>query len=122
MQKIMWDEGVEGRVGKLNDMVAIIGGASTGMGAATARLFAREGAAVVVAARSAEKLDSLVEDITESGGTALAVPTDANDRAAVAAMVESAREQFGRIDVLVNSVGTNIKNRALLRCVPRTGT
>ena len=105
-------------MGKLDDMVAIIGGASTGMGAATARLFAQEGAAVVVAARSAEKLDSLVEDITESGGTALAVPTDANDRAAVAAMVERAREQFGRIDVLVNSVGTNIKNRAFTEMRP----
>ena len=111
-------KGVEGPVGKLDDMVAIIGGASTGMGAATARLFAQEGAAVVVAARSAEKLDSLVEDITESGGTALAVPTDANDRAAVAAMVERAREQFGRIDVLVNSVGTNIKNRAFTEMRP----
>ena len=105
-------------MGKLDDMVAIVGGASTGMGAATARLFAQEGAAVVVAARSAEKLDSLVEDITESGGTALAVPTDANDRAAVAAMVERAREQFGRIDVLVNSVGTNIKNRAFTEMRP----
>ena len=105
-------------MGKLDDMVAIVGGASTGMGAATARLFAREGAAVVVAARSADKLDSLVEDITKNGGTALAVPTDANDRAAVAAMVERALEQFGRIDVLVNSVGTNIKNRAFAEMRP----
>ena len=105
-------------MGKLNDMVAIVGGASSGMGAATARLFAQEGAAVVVAARSTEKLAALVDEITQNGGTALAVPTDANDRAAVAAMAERAREQFGKIDVLVNSVGTNIKNRAFTEMGP----
>ena len=105
-------------MGKLNDMVAIIGGASTGMGAATARLFAQEGAAVVVAARSSEKLHTLVDEITQDGGTALAMPTDANDRAAVAALAERTREEFGKIDVLVNSVGTNIKNRAFTEMGP----
>ena len=105
-------------MGKLNDMVAVIGGASTGMGAATARLFAQEGAAVVVAARSSEKLHTLVDEITQDGGTALAMPTDANDRAAVAALAERTREQFGRIDVLVNSVGTNIKNRSFTEMGP----
>ena len=102
-------------MGKLNDMVAVIGGASTGMGAATARLFAQEGAAVVVAARSSGKLHTLVDEITRDGGTALAMPTDANDRAAVAALAERTREQFGKIDVLVNSVGTNIKEPRLYR-------
>lgn len=111
-------KGVWGRVGKLNDMVAIVGGASSGMGAATARLFAQEGAAVVVAARSSEKLATLVDEISQNGGTALAVPTDANDRAAVAAMAERARDQFGKIDVLVNSVGTNIKNRSFTEMGP----
>ena len=105
-------------MGRLNDMVAVIGGASTGMGAATARLFAQEGAKVVVAARSADKLAALVDEITQAGGTALAVPTDANDRAAVNAMAARAREEFGRIDVLVNSVGTNIKNRAFTEMQP----
>ena len=105
-------------MGKLNDMVAIVGGASSGMGAATARLFAQEGAAVVVAARSSEKLATLVDEISQNGGTALAVPTDANDRAAVAAMAERARDQFGKIDVLVNSVGTNIKNRSFTEMGP----
>ena len=105
-------------MGKLNDMVAIVGGASSGMGAATARLFAQEGAAVVVAARSTEKLAALVDEITQNGGIAMAVPTDANDRAAVAAMAKRAREQFGKIDVLVNSVGTNIKNRAFTEMGP----
>ena len=105
-------------MGRLENMVAVIGGASTGMGAATARLFAQEGAKVVVAARSSDKLAALVDEIAESGGTALAVPTDANDRAAVNAMAEQARAQFGAIDVLVNSVGTNIKNRAFTEMRP----
>ena len=99
-------------------MVAVIGGASTGMGAATARLFAQEGARVVVAARSSEKLAALVDEIGASGGTALAVSVDATDRAAVNAMAERACEQFGSIDVLVNSVGTNIKNRAFTEMRP----
>ncbi len=111
-------EGVERPVGKLDNMVAIVGGASTGMGAATARLFGQEGATVVVAARSRDKLSTLVQDIRVNGGTALAVPLDANDRGAVAGMVERTRSQFGRIDVLVNSVGTNIKNRAFAEMRP----
>ena len=105
-------------MGKLDKMVAVIGGASTGMGAATARLFAQEGAKVVAAARSSEKLAALVDEIGASGGTALAVSVDATDREAVNAMAERAREQFGRIDVLVNSVGTNIKNRAFTEMRP----
>ena len=105
-------------MGRLDNTVAVIGGASSGMGAATARLFAQEGAKVVVAARSGEKLASLVDEITRNGGTARAVPVDATDRAAVDAMAASAREQFGRIDVLVNSVGTNIKNRAFTEMRP----
>ncbi len=105
-------------MGRLDNTVAVIGGASSGMGAATARLFAQEGATVVVAARSGEKLASLVDEITRNGGTARAVPVDATDRAAVDAMAASAREQFGTIDVLVNSVGTNIKNRAFTEMRP----
>ncbi len=105
-------------MGKLDNMVAVIGGASTGMGAATARLFAQEGAKVVVAARSSEKLAALVDEIAASGGTAMAVSVDATDRAAVDAMAAQARAQFGTIDVLVNSVGTNIKNRAFTEMRP----
>ena len=111
-------KGAQGRVGKLDNMVAVIGGASTGMGAATARLFAQEGAKVVAAARSSEKLAALVDEIAASGGTALAVSVDATDREAVDAMAAQAREQFGAIDVLVNSVGTNIKNRAFTEMRP----
>lgn len=105
-------------MGRLENTVAVIGGASSGMGAATARLFAQEGAKVVVAARSEEKLAALVAEITRNGGAARAVAVDATDRAAVSAMAASARSEFGRIDVLVNSVGTNIKNRAFTEMRP----
>jgi NADP-dependent 3-hydroxy acid dehydrogenase YdfG len=105
-------------VGKLDDKVAVIGGASTGMGAATARLFAAEGATVIVAARSRDKLSTLVQDIRTNGGAALAIPLDATDREAVAGMTGRARSQFGGVDILVNSVGTNIKNRAYKEMEP----
>ena len=97
----------------LSGKVAIIAGASSGMGAATARLFAAQGATVVLGARTAGALDSLSQDINATGGVALAVPTDATDRDAAQALADTAVEQFGKVDVLVNSVGTNLKQRAL---------
>ncbi len=97
----------------LSGKVAIIAGASSGMGAATARLFAAQGATVVLGARTACALDSLSQDINASGGVARAVPTDVTDRDAAQALADTAVEQFGKVDVLVNSVGTNLKQRAL---------
>lgn len=97
----------------LDDRVAIVAGASSGMGAATARLFAAQGARVALGARSADALASLVDEIDAAGGTARAIPTDATDRAAAQALVDAAVEEFGKVDVLVNSVGTNLKQRAL---------
>ena len=97
----------------LSGKVAIIAGASSGMGAATARLFASQGATVVLGARTADKLASLSQEINASGGVALAVPTDATDRDAAQTLAATAVEQFGKVDVLVNSVGTNLKQRAL---------
>lgn len=100
-------------MGLLDDRVAIIAGASSGMGAATARLFAAQGARVALGARSADALASLVDEIEAAGGTARAFPTDATDREAAQALVDAAVEEFGKVDVLVNSVGTNLKQRAL---------
>jgi NADP-dependent 3-hydroxy acid dehydrogenase YdfG len=97
----------------LDDRVAIIAGASSGMGAATARLFAAQGARVALGARSADALASLVDEIDAAGGTARAIPTDATDGASAQALVDAAVEEFGKVDVLVNSVGTNLKQRAL---------
>ncbi len=97
----------------LEENVVIIAGASSGMGAATARLFAEQGATVVLGARNAAALAALAGEINEKGGAALAVPTDATDRSASQALVETAVEKCGKVDTLINSVGTNLKQRAL---------
>jgi NAD(P)-dependent dehydrogenase (short-subunit alcohol dehydrogenase family) len=80
-------------------------GASSGIGAATARLLAQQGATVVLAARRAEQLNALAQEIEGRGGRALAVPTDVADRSAVDALVAQAIAAFGRIDILVNDAG-----------------
>ncbi|HLJ81208.1 MAG TPA: SDR family oxidoreductase [Ktedonobacterales bacterium] len=91
--------------GTLAGKVAIITGASRGIGQAAAALFAREGAAVVLAARDAERLDANVRAIAEAGGRALAVPTDVADEASVAALFGRTTEAFGTPDILINSAG-----------------
>lgn len=90
---------------RLQDSVAIVTGASSGIGDATARLLAECGAAVVLAARRDDRLQSLRDDIERAGGRALAVATDVTDRAAVQRLADRAKEEFGRIDVLVNNAG-----------------
>ena len=97
----------------LSGKIAIIAGASSGMGAATAQLFAAQGATVVLGARSAGALEKLEGEINTAGGKALAVPTDVTDRTAAQSLVDTAVENYGRVDTLINSVGTNLKQRAL---------
>ncbi len=94
----------------LADKVAIVVGSSSGMGRATAVTFAKAGAQVVLAARSAETLAALAEEIGEN---AVACPTDVQDAGAVDKLIETTLEQFGRIDVLVYATGTNIPDRSL---------
>jgi len=94
----------------IKDQVAIVVGASSGMGRATAKTFAAAGARVVLAARSADKLEALAAEI---GGEALACPTDARDVSQVEALIEMTAERCGRIDILVYATGTNIPARSL---------
>ncbi len=90
---------------KLQGQTAIICGASRGIGAATARLLAEAGAAVVLAARSSDQLEAVVKEIRSQGRRAIAVPADISDPAAAEEIVESALDQFDRVDILVNSAG-----------------
>lgn len=90
----------------LSNKVAIITGASSGIGYATAQLFAREGAKVVVAARRQPQLDALVEEITQAGGHAVALAGDIKDEAFAKALVDLAIARFGGLDVAFNNAGT----------------
>ncbi len=89
----------------LKDKVAIITGANSGVGAATAKLFASEGAKVVICARRAEPLEAVAAEIRAENGEVLCVPTDISDKASVEALVEKTIAAFGKIDILVNNAG-----------------
>jgi NAD(P)-dependent dehydrogenase (short-subunit alcohol dehydrogenase family) len=90
---------------RLKDRVAVITGAGHGQGAAGARLFASEGAAVVVADLNSEHAEAVAAEITTEGGRASAVTADISDPSQVEAMVEHAVAQFGKLDVLYNNAG-----------------
>lgn len=90
---------------EMNGRVALITGASSGIGRATAEAFAAKGAKVVLAARRQDELDSLVQEIEAQGGTATAIRTDVSAAKDVAQMVAHAMEAFGRLDYAVNNAG-----------------
>ena len=86
--------------------VAIVTGASRGIGRASAIALVRKGVSVALAARSREALAAVEQEIRKLGGRALSIPTDVSDEAAVAATVERAARELGPIDLLVNNAGT----------------
>ena len=90
---------------RLAGQVALITGAGRGIGRAVATAFAREGAEVVLAARSTRELASVQREIEAAGGTAVAVPTDVRQEPALAALVSRALAHGGRIDCLVTAAG-----------------
>ena len=95
-------------MGQLQDKIAVITGASTGIGHSMAAVFAKEGAKVVLAARRREALEKLAQEIDAAGGTALAVPTDVTDEKQVLELFRRTTDKFGRVDILVNNAGTAI--------------
>lgn len=87
----------------------IVTGASSGIGESAARMFAAEGANVVLAARTAEALGRLASAIAADGGVAIAVPTDVADATACTMLLEAAQAKFGAVHVLVNNAGYNFR-------------
>ncbi len=90
----------------LADKVALVTGASSGIGRATARQFAREGARVVVAARRADELDALVDEIRADGGEAVAVPGDVRSGTMAKQLVDTAVRRYGGLDIAFNNAAT----------------
>jgi glucose 1-dehydrogenase len=92
---------------KLKDKVAIITGATKGIGLACAQEFAREGARVVLSGRTESRGEAAAEEIRAGGGDALFVRCDVSEKAEVDALVQATVKQFGQIDVVVNNAGVN---------------
>ncbi|KOV76413.1 MULTISPECIES: SDR family oxidoreductase [unclassified Streptomyces] len=92
----------------LADRVAVVSGASSGMGAATAERLAQLGATVVVLARRKERLDGVVKNIEAGGGTALAIAVDVTNREAVQAAAARVADRFGKADLVFNNAGVQL--------------
>ena len=90
---------------EIENKVVIITGASSGLGEATARKLAKNGAKLMLAARREDRLKELVTEIEQEGGTAKYQITDVTDRAQVEALAKATKDAYGRIDVLVNNAG-----------------
>jgi NAD(P)-dependent dehydrogenase (short-subunit alcohol dehydrogenase family) len=95
----------------LKGKVAVVTGASSGIGEAVARELALRGASVVLASRAVDRLEALRREISASGGLALAVETDISDRASVEAMIGHTVGEFGGLDILVNNAGLGLSGR-----------
>jgi len=99
----------------LTGQVALVTGASSGIGAETARLFARQGAAVALVARRADKLAEVLEEIRGFGGNAIAVSADVGIWEDCLQAVNKTIQEFGRLDILVNNAGIADKHRPITR-------
>ena len=90
---------------RLDNTVALVTGASSGIGEATARELASRGAAVAIAARRGDRLDALAAEIQRAGGSALAIEADVTDQEQVRALVARTVDELGRLDIVINNAG-----------------
>jgi NADP-dependent 3-hydroxy acid dehydrogenase YdfG len=97
----------------LTGTVALVTGASSGIGEATAKRLAAEGAAVAIAARRVDRLETLAGEIEDAGGRARAIESDVTDRAQAEALVERTVAELGRLDTVVNNAGVMLLGPAL---------
>jgi NADP-dependent 3-hydroxy acid dehydrogenase YdfG len=97
----------------LDGTVALVTGASSGIGEATAKRLAAEGAAVAVGARRLDRLEQLVAEIADAGGTAVAIESDVTDRAQAEDLVERTVKTLGRLDTVVNNAGVMLLGPSL---------
>ena len=93
----------------LRGKVAVVTGASRGIGKAIAHSLLNEGCAVAICGRNAETLDAAVNELSRLGPRTIGIPTDVTDEAAVNGFVSAVLEAFGRIDILVNNAGTHLR-------------
>jgi NADP-dependent 3-hydroxy acid dehydrogenase YdfG len=106
-------------MGKLAGKVAVITGGGSGVGKSTAALFIREGARVVIAGRDSGKLGSVAAEL-KAGNALRTVATDVTKSEQCRALIDAATKAFGRVDVLVNNAGTNIKDRTIRELTPES--
>ena len=106
----------DNKVGRLENKIAIITGGNSGIGLATATLFCREGARVVIACRREAENKKVVEEITAAGGEILAIAADVSKPEACKKVVDETIKKYGRIDVLVNNAGIADKHMPINLC------
>lgn len=103
---------------RLKDKVAIVTGASSGIGAKTAEIFAEEGAKVVLTARRDKRLEENAQAIRDAGGTALVVPGDVTKQEDCQRVIDDTVKAFGKIDILVNNAGIGDRHMPIDKCTP----
>ena len=99
----------------LTGKVAVVTGGGQGIGEGIAKVYAESGAAVVVAARHVDRVQRVADEITASGGRAIAVPTDVTDRDALVALADAATAEFGGLDIWVNNAGGSTVRSPLVK-------
>src|SRR5262249_15452079 len=93
---------------EIRNSVIIVTGASEGIGEAAARVLARQGARLTLAARSSDKLARLAEELKSGGAEVMGAPTDMRDKQAVERLIAETQQHFGRIDALINNAGQSV--------------